>query len=71
MKYSLLAALTLAAGLASADDVVQTTSLTVQDDLATIELINVTADKPQDPRATAETDADVVAILEAAEQAED
>ena len=73
MKSSVLvgALLTSAAFAVQADDArVQTTSLTVEESLAAIELINVTADKPQDVDAAAATDPEVVEILAAAEAAE-
>ncbi len=62
----LVAAGVLAAGAAYATETVEVASLTVQERLSAIEVINVTAEKPLDAEATAQVDADVAAILEAA-----
>lgn len=54
-------------GAAWAEDAVEVASLTVKERLAAIEIINVTAHKEQNPAATADADARVAAILQAAE----
>ena len=67
----LVAAGVLAAGAAYATETVEVASLTVQERLSAIEVINVTAEKPLDAEATARVDAEVAAILAAAEALED
>lgn len=67
----LVAAGVLAAGAAYATETVEVASLTVQERLSAIEVINVTAEKPLDAEATAQVDATVAAILAAAEALED
>lgn len=66
----LLAAGVLAAGAAYATETVEVASLTVQERLSAIEVINVTAQKEPDAGATAQLDAEVAAILAAASAAE-
>ena len=67
----LVAAGVLAAGAVYATETVKVASLTVQERLSAIEVINVTAEKPLDAEATARVDAEVAAILAAAEALED
>ncbi len=52
---------------AFADDVITAQSLEVKERLATFEQIDVTAQKDIDPATEVDVDADVAAILEAAE----
>ena len=66
----LLAAGVLAAGGAHATETVEVASLTVQERLSAIEVINVTAQKAPAAEATAQLDAEVAAILAAASAAE-
>ena len=70
-NHGLVAAGVLAAGAAYATETVEVASLTVQERLSAIEVINVTAEKPLDAEATARVDAEVAAILAAAEALED
>ena len=67
----LVAAGVLAAGAAYATETVEVASLTVQERLSAIEVINVTAEKPLDAEGTARVDVEVAAILAAAEALED
>ena len=67
----LVAAGVLAAGAVYATETVEVASLTVQERLSAIEVINVTAEKPLDAEATVQVDAKVAAILAAAEALED
>ena len=68
-KFALLAA-PLSAGAASAEGAVAVASLAVKERLQAIDVINVTAQKAPDAAATAEVDAGVAAILDAAEALE-
>ena len=69
-SHGLLAAGVLAAGVAHATETVEVASLTVQERLSAIEVINVTAQKVPAAEATAQLDAEVAAILAAASAAE-
>ena len=70
-SHALLAAAALAAGATYAAETVEVASLSVKERLRAIEVINVTAQKELDVEATAQVDAEVAAILEAAARAEE
>lgn len=69
MKIILLLAASFLAAMSFADDVVKVHRLTVEESLAAIEVINVTAEKVLDESTLVDVDEEVIAVLEDAREA--
>ncbi|MFP6797253.1 MAG: hypothetical protein VB933_09350 [Pseudomonadales bacterium] len=69
MKIILLLAASFLAAMSFADDVVKVHRLTVEESLAAIEVINVTAEKVLDESTLVDVDEAVIAVLEDAREA--
>ena len=70
MKIFLFLAAGLFAAMSFGDDVVKVHRLTVEESLAAIEVINVTAEKALDERTRVDVDKEVLAVLEEAKEAD-
>ena len=69
MKIILLLAASFLAAMSFADDAVKVHRLTVEESLAAIEVINVTAEKVLDESTSVDVDEEVIAVLEDAREA--